>query len=402
VTEETRTVGDLVDELNQKLVGVEAQINDTGDAIQLIDSAGGAGKLSVVEVNQATTAGDLHFLGTSTVEVIDTETVQVLTGGTRFNIEFDADDTLADAIEKINLSGADIRASQIGDGSVGNPIRLSLVGEFSGDAANLTFDTTEAGFTVHESLRARDALLLVGAPATAATGILHASKSNVFTDALPGVRLTVNGESTEAISVNVTTSDTSLLKMANDFVTNFNGMRKTIKDFTVYDAATNSAGLLIGSTETLRIETGFSSMLSGRFFGVGKYQSLEAVGIKLRDDGQLELDAARLQEVFAEDPEALSRFFTDENSGAAVKLDKFIDTLVGPQNSLLINRAKTLADKSETSSARVASMDARLEKQREKLLTDFARMESAISKLQGNLTALNSLQIVPPLTSTRR
>ena len=43
----------------------------------------------------------------------------------------------------------------------------------------------------------------------------------------------------------------------------------------------------------------------------------------------------------------------------------------------------------------------RLDRQREQLLEEFDALESTIANMKSNLTALNSLQIVPPLTSSK-
>ncbi len=51
---------------------------------------------------------------------------------------------------------------------------------------------------------------------------------------------------------------------------------------------------------------------------------------------------------------------------------------------------------------RVTFMNDRLDRERERLLTMFAQLESTIAGMQQNLTALNGLQIVPPLTSSSR
>ena len=45
-------------------------------------------------------------------------------------------------------------------------------------------------------------------------------------------------------------------------------------------------------------------------------------------------------------------------------------------------------------------MQEALDKQRERLFTQFSLLESTIATLQQNLSALDSLQIIPPLTSS--
>jgi flagellar hook-associated protein 2 len=118
------------------------------------------------------------------------------------------------------------------------------------------------------------------------------------------------------------------------------------------------------------------------------------------DQGKLELDTARLEEAFAEDPAALEQLFTHETLGLSAKLKAAIEQLAGEDSSVLGTRAETLADVIEKNNDRIALMDARLERQREQLLNQFFQLESTIAAMQDNLTALAGLQVIPPLGRT--
>jgi flagellar hook-associated protein 2 len=133
---------------------------------------------------------------------------------------------------------------------------------------------------------------------------------------------------------------------------------------------------------------------------VGEFASLQSIGITFDDKGKLSLDATKLNAALAKNPEALKELFTDEIRGVAAKLKKAIDRLAGEDNSLLSTRAEFLADRIESQNERIEFMDARLERERERLLLQFTRLESTIASMRENLSALQSLQVIPPLTST--
>ena len=80
---EATTLGDVIDRINALTIGVEARINDTGDGILLIDTAGGTGTLKVEDVGNTTTAKDLRILGTAVTKEIDGEPKQVIDGTAR-------------------------------------------------------------------------------------------------------------------------------------------------------------------------------------------------------------------------------------------------------------------------------------------------------------------------------
>jgi flagellar hook-associated protein 2 len=150
----------------------------------------------------------------------------------------------------------------------------------------------------------------------------------------------------------------------------------------------------------LRVESDLNRVLSGRFFGVGEFTSLEAIGLSFDDKGKLHLDAAQLDEILAENPGALEQFFTQENLGLSAKLKTAIEQLAGEDNSVLSSRAESLADVITNMTDRVAFMDERLTRERDRLLLQFAQLESSVAAMQDNLAALASLQVIPPLTST--
>jgi flagellar capping protein FliD len=86
--------------------------------------------------------------------------------------------------------------------------------------------------------------------------------------------------------------------------------------------------------------------------------------------------------------------------GLSAKLQAAIKQLSGEEDSVLATRADTLKEMITATSERVTFMDGRLERERERLLKEFALLESTIASMQANLTALAGMQIIPPLTST--
>src|SRR5207253_2699608 len=72
-----KTVGDLINSINVLGVGVNAEINSTGDGIVLVDTAHGASTLAVKSTS-GTAANDLHLLGAAqTVSIGGTPTQEI-------------------------------------------------------------------------------------------------------------------------------------------------------------------------------------------------------------------------------------------------------------------------------------------------------------------------------------
>ena len=126
--------------------------------------------------------------------------------------------------------------------------------------------------------------------------------------------------------------------------------------------------------------------------GLGSVQSLEQLGLSVDAEGQLELNETKLQEAFADDPEAVAQFFTDEESGFVGKLDAAIESIAGEGNSLLVTRNDVLQRTIDSQNQRIEFFDAKLDRQRERLLMYYYNLELAIGKIQANLSVVEQLQ----------
>ena len=392
------TVGDVIDRINALTIGVEARINDEGDGIVLIDTAGGSNQLTVSEVGSGTTAKDLRIKGTSVVIDIDSTPTKVINGTAKVTVAIGAEDTLADVAATINELAAGVTASIVTD-STGQ--RLSLTGGV-GAANEYLFDASESTLELQQIGVAQDSLLLYGTSSAAGSGVLFSSTSNTFTEVIEGVNLTVKEGSLDPITVSVTASSTPIVSAVKEFVDAYNSIRDLLDEVTDFDAESLTTGILFGSNEALRVDTELARVLSARFFSAGNAQSLEAIGVSLDDKGHLEFDSTKLTAAYNSDPESLKTLFTHETLGVTAKIKSVVDRLAGPTGSLLSSRAETLTRKIDFNTDRIAFLDETLAKQRERWLNDFYRIESVISKMQQSLSALSSLQAIPSLISQTR
>lgn len=388
LTTEHSTMGDVIDEINHLGLSLTARINDAGDGIVLVDTAHGGGDLKVTP-GSGTTASDLHLTGdVETVDINGTPT-QVINASTTYTIAIEADDSLEDLIEKVNALGGGVQASILNDGSTVKPYRFTLFSQQTSAASAIQWDTTATSFTLSETVKAQNALLLVGAPGTG--GLLGSSSTNTFDQLLPDVNLTVKGASTTPITVTVGSSNSTLTSVLQSVVDNYNSLILKIKDVTKFDSETNARGVLQGDSSTLRIQSELSNLVSGRIFGAGSIQSFQSLGIQFKDDGTLTFVAATFQEKFDADPTAIQDFLSKSENGVSDRFKKLIDQLAGIGSSLLVNQAAAIDDKINTNNDRIEFLNARLDALRERLLLQFQRSEVAIGKIKNNLNALTSI-----------
>ncbi len=390
------TVGDVIARINALAsVGVEARINDRGDGIEIIDTAGGTGNITVTDVGTGTTSKDLNLLGTSSSVTIDGSPKQVIDGTATATVTIAADDKLSDVVAKINALNRGVTASVLNDGT---RQRLTLSVNQSGAANELLVDTSNTRLSLQEVSSGRDALLLYGSSGTG--GVLVSSSSNQFDNIVDGLNLTVNDGTLKPVTVTVSSSTDSLVSTAKEFVSAYNSLHDTLGKLTSFDPDALTTGILFGTREALQVDTSISRLITSRFFGVGQFQSLAAVGISLDDKGKMSLDESKLNAAFDKDPDAVKTMFTDPKLGIAAKFNETCERLAGATNSLLSSRTDSLTSIIDSNNKRLDQMSAQLDNQREALLAMFDNLETTIARLKDNATVLSSFQPIPPLNST--
>ncbi|MDA1053370.1 MAG: flagellar filament capping protein FliD [Planctomycetota bacterium] len=394
---EADDVGDVIDAINALAIGVDARINDTGDGILLLDTAGGTGDLKVADVGKGTAAANLKLAGTSVEVDINGTPTKVIDGSTALKVTLDADDTLEDLITKINALDANISASVFNSGAGATPFRLSLVSQVTGQAGELQVDASELGIGFQEIVAAQDALVLVGSASSPTAGALAVSSTNEFDSLIDGLKINIKGTSTEEVTITVQQSSSSVKTQLRLFTDQYNGLQDRIAELAFFDEVENSVGVLFGSSEIFRIQNDLANVITGRFFGTGSIASLAELGLRLDDKGRLNFDEAKFDGRYAENPNDVERFFTQAETGAANKLFNTLERLSGVDNSVLVSRARAIQINIDANTQRIIDLNAALENEREHLLETFYRLEETIGKLQNNLTAIGQIQLITPL-----
>lgn len=381
------TVGDVIDAINDLNIGVEARLSSNGDGIQIVDVAGGVGTLTIQEAGSGRTAADLKIAGTGTTTTENSQTVQIIDASQNLTIETDDEDTLEDLIEKLNVANSPLNATTLSVGASGS--RLVINSKASGALSRFQIDSTISGLSFSETAQAQDAMIAVGATSSSG-GILINSNTNSFDNSIAGINLTIVETSETAVEINVSNDDSGISKSLDLMVTQYNRVIDRIKSVASYDAATKVSGLLYGDTEILRIQSTFSTLFSSRLVS-GPIRSIAELGIGFNDQGKLEFDKTRFEKRLSETPEAVREFFSKEKTGFSARAKTMIDSLSGENNSALISKNLSLQTKIEQNQSRITFLSTKLDKQRERLLNQFYKMEEAIQKIRSNESSVNSL-----------
>ena len=223
-----------------------------------------------------------------------------------------AHSSLSGIRDAINAANINVTATIINDGSVGTPNKLVLTSKDTGADNSLKItvaDTTDAsdidnaglsqlaydpaggagtGKNLTQTIAAQNALLTVD-------GITGISKSsNIITDVVQGVTLTLVKAGTSSLTV---TRDTASVQAAvGAFVNAYNAINKSVVDLTAYNSTTKTGALLQGDAAARSIQNQIRSVVSSSVTALGgNLTLLSQVGVSFQKDGTLALDATKLQ-----------------------------------------------------------------------------------------------------------
>ncbi len=184
------TVGELIEVINNLGIGVRAQLNDAGDGISVVDTAGGTETMIIEDTGSGTTAEKLGIAGRARRQVVGDSEVMAMVGTQAARIEVDETDTLDSLAGKINRLGryAEAAIEPNEDGTFSLRLR-SLKG---GTGGRVAINTTGFELDLRTELRGQDALIAVSTDG--ATERILTSPDGVFE--IAGARSEAISEST--------------------------------------------------------------------------------------------------------------------------------------------------------------------------------------------------------------
>ncbi|MGP9666145.1 flagellar filament capping protein FliD [Halomonas sp. AOP22-C1-8] len=394
---------DAVAKINDPKLYQSLSSSVRGDDIKAATSASALPGSYRVEVSQVATYGSL---ASESITGIDKPSDALeLNGATaiRLNfagsesdpvdIEFDANSSLNDIRDAINANkDAGVNATIINDGE---GYRLALSSKATGaDASIDSFEFVggegQGPFAEAEEAGAKqqgqDASLTVN-------GISITSASNQVEGAIQGVTLNLNelsiAEGEKATStVNIERDTLKQREAINDFVDAYNDLKDTTNGLTSFNAESGTAGELLGDRTLRTIESRLRSVLTGGGEG-GELSTLSQLGITLEAgttlSGKLEVDDEKLDNLIANDPQALSAFFAGDNKdgGLAGKLNSSIEQMTSSNG--VLTGAVTGAE------SNVKSLDERYARMEKSIDATIARYRAQFSQLDVMVAEMNSM-----------
>jgi flagellar capping protein FliD len=329
--------------------------------------------------------------------------------GETFTVSVQANAKLEDLAAAINddPDNKNVVASVINDGlGTATSYHLVLTGKETGAEHTIEIvsetltdlDAGEADFEVAQ--QATDAMIKVDGYPSDDYDYIHRS-TNTVGDLIDGVvfELHDTGESTITIA-----NDTASIKAKiEQFVQSVNFVLDYIRQETKYDSETKEAGVMIGNYSYDMVRNAINEILTASIPGLDQetdtYTVLSQIGIETDpdNDGQWIVNSGTLDDALNNDLEAVARLFvldTDHNgqtvTGVAEqlkeKLDIYTDSESGIANILIDNYTGIISGIDD----KIAQEERRIALVRERLEEKFARLETALGKLNGQSEYIES------------
>lgn len=289
---------------------------------------------------------------------------------------------IRDAINADEQAGVD--ASVIFDGS---EYRLALSSRETGSDASIegfTFSNSEAltADTGSAAQSGTDASLNVN-------GVEITSANNQVEGAIQGVTLNLESEGASTVAVE---QDTRAVREAvTGFVDAYNAMKGSIGELTAFNPETGQAGELNGDSTVRIVESRLRSELSSGVAGEeGGFSMLGDIGISLELDGSMSIDQDKLDNVIANDQQALSDFFAgnEATTGLAEQLGDSVGQLLSSNGSVqgAINGAES---RIESLGSRYTNMEQQVERTIDRYRTQFGQLDGMIAQMNQTSSYLN-------------
>lgn len=213
-------------------------------------------------------------------------------------------------------------------------------------------------------------------------GFTVTRSSNVISDAISGVTLTLNKTTATGVTVPLTIArDPDTIKAnVQSFVDAFNTLRSTFDSL---------RGNELQADSTLRsIESGIQDVLNTPPSGlITSLSYLSEVGVSIQKDGTLAFDGTVFDTAIANDFAGVADLFANDDQGFLFRLDSLVTGYV--QTSGLIDaREDGLNDRIDSVDDRIADMEFRLGLTEQRLRKQFTALDTLLGQLNGTSSFL--------------
>jgi flagellar hook-associated protein 2 len=213
------------------------------------------------------------------------------------------------------------------------------------------------------------------------------SKTNQVQGVISGVTLALAEVTTTPATISIESDKEGFATKLKTLVDSYNGVINKIHTEAGFGSIKASNSELSGDSALRSITSRLSQALT-QTVGTGRFQTLRSIGIELNNNGTLKLNNTALEKALAEDPEAVTKILSGNDSGVGGVMDNMVSLTtemlsakgtITTKKDGLSARQKALTDRADVEQRRLDRMEEALRKQ-------FTEMDSlvAATRNQGN------------------
>ncbi|MFN3681281.1 MAG: flagellar filament capping protein FliD [Nitrospira sp.] len=356
---------------------------------------------------QVTRIAQSHQLASKAAKAVASATTDIVSGssatftfrvgsGSDQTVTLGATATLEDLRDQINDLGAGVVASIINTGSETTPAyRLVLTSTNTGadNAITIVTDQTDLDLTNGSGTggtdtlqAAQDAEVIVGSSST----VTLTRSSNVITDAIPGVTLTIKNTGTVQVGVNrdINAVKSTILSLASAY----NEVVKFINERTTYDTATKKGGNFFNEPTVRTVLSQLREALSATVTGASTYTMVGEIGFKTERDGTVTVDEGKLGAALNENYAAVKTLFVTQGgvTGVAQRIGDAIDRLDDIEFGSVTLRKRGLTQAITRLADDIARKQDALVLYEERLKRQYAALDSLLRQLSSQASFLTA------------
>jgi flagellar hook-associated protein 2 len=218
------------------------------------------------------------------------------------------------------------------------------------------------------------------------------SSTNTFTGLVPGVSVVATNVASAPVTITVAQDTSSVATAMQNFVSSYNSIVTYISSNSQYSSTANTLGLLFADPTANTISTQLANFVNSKFgASTDSVRSLGQLGVTLGTDGTLTLNTSQLQSLLQSDPTSVIDFLTNSTNGLAARFQKVTNTLTTAGTGVISTRSHVLSSTILRQTNNIATLNTQLKAQQTMLFNQFYAMETALSSLKTQQSALSAL-----------
>ena len=355
---------------------------------------------------------------TSKTDEVKAGTLSLSINGTTYDITVEEGDTLEDVANAINASNAPMNAVVIETGTSPNQAFLSMTGQNTGYSSSAS-DALQVSWTgTGSSGKDLNAGSPVSTDANNATffidGVQFNRQSNEFSDAIPGVKMTLDDVARKPDGEQVTTAeitalyasaspgmpvmnpykDTLLVNQSSAatqenmqrWVDAYNGVNGLLQADLNIQAGQDRTRGLSGDPSIKALQRQLRELIIEEIPSLGNsVRTLADIGLKTANNGSISFDTTALERALKKDPSAVNGLF-QATDGLTESIDALVERQLSTNDGTFDVKRKSIEKAIRDIQDQVLNKESQIEKFKESMTMRFTAMEQSVgaSKSMGD------------------